>query len=300
MAHILVMGIATLDIINIVDHYPAEDEEMRAISQRISPGGNAVNTLRVLAQYGHRSHLAAVLADEADGKRLAQSLTEMGIDISSCQWLKGRTPCSYITLNAANGSRTIVHYRDLAELSDSALVSIPVEEYDWIHLEGRAIPHTRTILKRLNKRLSDQPISLEIEKDREGILSLVEYADLVIFSRTFVLSQGFTDPTKFLYHIRPQHPNRLLVCPWGSKGAWGFDAHTDNMLYAPGMSIAEVVDSVGAGDTFNAGLIHALVSGEDLQQALLHACKLAGAKVQQAGFEGLISRIANTHTSNHS
>ena len=30
MARVLGIGIATLDIVNLVDHYPVEDEEMRA------------------------------------------------------------------------------------------------------------------------------------------------------------------------------------------------------------------------------------------------------------------------------
>ena len=49
MSHILTVGIATLDIINLVDHYPAEDEEMRALAQHIECGGNAANTASVLA-----------------------------------------------------------------------------------------------------------------------------------------------------------------------------------------------------------------------------------------------------------
>ncbi|MGD8712214.1 MAG: carbohydrate kinase, partial [Thiohalophilus sp.] len=40
MSRILTTGIATLDIINQVDHYPAEDEELRAELQSIRCGGN--------------------------------------------------------------------------------------------------------------------------------------------------------------------------------------------------------------------------------------------------------------------
>ena len=67
MARILGVGIATLDIINTVDGYPAEDSEVRAIHQRICRGGNATNTLVVLSQLGHRCAWAGVLADEPDG-----------------------------------------------------------------------------------------------------------------------------------------------------------------------------------------------------------------------------------------
>src|SRR5690606_2634666 len=43
MGHVLAIGIATLDIVNTVDGYPAEDAEVRASAQRVSRGGNATN-----------------------------------------------------------------------------------------------------------------------------------------------------------------------------------------------------------------------------------------------------------------
>ena len=45
MSLILLTGNITLDIINTVAHYPQEDEELRANSQRITVGGNATNRL---------------------------------------------------------------------------------------------------------------------------------------------------------------------------------------------------------------------------------------------------------------
>ena len=47
MSRILVVGNATLDIIHSVDHYPAEDEELRASTQRRVRGGNAATTAYV-------------------------------------------------------------------------------------------------------------------------------------------------------------------------------------------------------------------------------------------------------------
>ena len=49
MSRILGIGIATVDVVVDVDHYPLEDEELRASSQRVSRGGNATNTLTILS-----------------------------------------------------------------------------------------------------------------------------------------------------------------------------------------------------------------------------------------------------------
>lgn len=49
----------------------------------------------------------------------------------------------------------------------------------------------------------------------------------------------------------------------------------------------QVVDTLGAGDTFNAGVLHYLSSGRSLQDALNYSCKLAGFKCGIHGYEGL-------------
>ena len=64
MARILTVGIATLDIINRVARYPAEDTEIRALGQHRQRGGNASNTAVVLSQLGHQVDFAGVLIDE--------------------------------------------------------------------------------------------------------------------------------------------------------------------------------------------------------------------------------------------
>lgn len=69
----LVVGNAVLDPIFNVDHYPAEDEGMRASSRRLSVGGNAANTAQVLADLGHRVILLATLAPDAPGRPAAVS-----------------------------------------------------------------------------------------------------------------------------------------------------------------------------------------------------------------------------------
>ncbi|MCG5536726.1 PfkB family carbohydrate kinase [Ectothiorhodospira mobilis] len=286
MAHILGIGVATLDIINIVDHYPAEDEEMRALEQRVCPGGNTANTLHVLRQLGHRCDLAATLADEPDGDRLQSLLADRGIGVDTCRRRAGRTPTSYITLNAASGSRTIVHHRDLPELDAGHVARLPLDRYQWVHLQARD-PHTTSrMLQTLRQHAGQCPISLEVEKDREGVDMLFGQPEVIFFSRPFVQGRGFDDPEPFLKGVHKRVPGAVLVCTWGEAGAWVW-ASRDGLYHAPAWTPPRVVDTLAAGDTFNAGFIHALVGGGAIPDALAAATRLAGHKVGRQGLDGL-------------
>src|SRR3569623_518989 len=160
MARILGIGIATLDIINHVEGYPAEDSEVRALAQRISRGGNCTNTLVVLSQLGHRCGWGGVLAEESDAARITADLDSYHIDLAPVRRIaRGKMPTSYIIVNQRNGSRTIVHYRDLPEYGYDDFAAIDLDGYHWLHLEGRHIDDSLRMLEHARARRPGVPRS---------------------------------------------------------------------------------------------------------------------------------------------
>lgn len=285
MSFILVAGNATFDIVNVVDHYPLEDEEMRAVRQWTDLGGNAANVARILAAHRHRCDWVGVVANDADGQRITAHAKAAGIGMEYASRQEGSSPVSYITLNQQNGSRTIVHHRELPELSAAFFGKIPVSHYDWLHFEGRNVTELEKMLAYTRDNIFDQPLSLEIEKARDGVEALIPQVDLVMFSRAYAQSQGFHDAASFLRNRQQQHGDIWMTCTWGEAGAWAVD-QLGVMFHAPA-SVVDVIDTVGAGDVFNAGMIHALATGQVLEDALHYATELAGRKVAQQGFAGL-------------
>lgn len=287
MPRILAIGIATLDIVNLVPEYPSEDSEVRALSQRVSRGGNATNTLVVLSQLGHRCSWGGVLAEDADSAPILADLRAHGIDPSHCRRLSGgKNPVSYILLSQATGSRSIVHYRDLPEFGYADFVRIDLGGFDWLHFEGRNVDETRRMLTHARQQRPDLPLSLEIEKPRPDIESLFGMADLLLFSRAYAAATGHADAHGLLRMVRALAPRADLVCSWGADGAHALDS-AGNACASPAFPPARVVDTLGAGDTFNAGIIDARLRGRALGQALVEACRLAGRKCGQIGLTGL-------------
>ena len=286
MPRILAVGVATLDIINEVAAYPLEDAELRAFSQLVRRGGNATNTLVVLSQLGHQCTWGGVLVDEPGTHVVLDDLELYGINTDYCARLGGgKLPTSYITLSRSSGSRTIVHFRDLPEYSSAAFEQIPLESLDWVHFEGRNVAETLLMMQLVRRRAPRLPVSLEIEKSREGIERLFPLARLLLVSSDYVRESG-REPADQLQRIRQQAPQADLVCTLGGKGAIGL-TRQGQCCSVPACFPAKVVDTLAAGDTFNAGMIDSLCRQDDLEYAMRFASKLAGKKCGQSGLHGL-------------
>ena len=286
MTKFLGIGNAVLDVILTVDHHPMEDEELRAGQKQINTGGNVNNSLYVLNQLGHHTDICTTLAADSESKQLIAGLKERGIGVEHTQrFIKGRTPTSYIALNAQNGRRTIIHHRDLPEISFDFFAKIEIEEYDWLHFEGRNMAQLPGMINIAKTFLDHQPISLEVEKPRPGIEEVFENVNLIIFSHHYARAKGFENGQVLLDSLAL--PNANLVCTWGDQGVWykGINGSTKHLA---AHRLSAVVDTLGAGDTFNAGLIHSLSQNQTLEEAVGYANTLAAQKCQQTGLDNVL------------
>lgn len=288
MAKVLGVGVAALDIINRVDRYPDEDDEVRAVHQELRRGGNVTNTLSVLSQLGRQCSWAGVYTEDRNMPLIRQALDSEGIDMQWCRCEpKGSMPVSSITLSMQNGSRTIIHYRDLPEYDFDDFRKIPLQQFQWIHFEGRNITRLRTMMEFVRSEFPRIPLSLEVEKPREQIETLLPLADLCLFSSGYVQAQGYSEASGFLHQCARELPGVILVCAWGDQGGYGIN-QAGEYCTAPAVVHPKVVDTLGAGDVFNAAIIHACINNRALPEALSFACKLAGKKCAQLGLRALV------------
>lgn len=283
MARILLVGTATLDLVFELGHAPAADEEMRAQSLRTCRGGNAANTAVVLAGLGHAPEFFGVLADASETAVIERDFAHRGVGFGHCPRLPGRPPTSSIYLTGTQ--RSIVHYRDLPELSAEQFGTLDLGSYDWLHFEGRNVEQVARMMACARSSFPDLPISLELEKARDGIECLFATAQLLLCSRGFARHYAFDHPQQFLPWMQGQAPQADVVLAWGEAGAYGLGSGMQSVCHAPAQPPLQVRDTLGAGDTFNAGMIAARLQGLTLQAALQQGCQLAGRKCGIYGFD---------------
>jgi ketohexokinase len=297
-----------VSLLRSVPHYPGEDEKLRGSSIVRRRGGNGPNTLEVLQQLvgnqGESLHLSlcSVLPSQ-DSPAVKEIQDSLGprVDLSCCIHRPEHTEAasSYIIRSLETGSRTIVNYNDLPEMTLSEFISVTEtlrNQHCWFHFEGRIPETTLECIRHLRKSHLDAKVSVEVEKpERTGLLDLAAKADVVFYSRTWAQRCGLQSARACLIAQQAIATKPyLLYCTWGEQGATGFDRRTGEYEQVPAHCPkgSEAQDSIGAGDTFTAGILFCLLArpGVGSLKVLEFANKLAGCKVVQEGFQGLVER----------
>ncbi|KAG5802167.1 hypothetical protein H9Q74_013258 [Fusarium xylarioides] len=197
-----------------------------------------------------------------------------------------------------SGSRTLVNYNDLLEMTEDEFGNIArgfnPGQGTWWHFEGRIPDTIQSCIRLLRNVLPKATISVEIEKPgREGLPELAAEADVVFYSRSWAESRGHKTPEQCL-RAEGHKKASLALCTWGEEGAAGLSRSTGESIHCPALDKSgrdiSVIDAVGAGDTFIAGMLYGLICHPDdwsMGKKLSFAVRLATLKVQREGFDGL-------------
>jgi 2-dehydro-3-deoxygluconokinase len=124
---------------------------------------------------------------------------------------------------------------------------------------------------------------------RAGINALAGMADWIFpgLAEGRLLT-GLDTPEDIARFYRAQGSS-LVVIKLGAEGAY-YD-NGDEQGYVPGVPVEHVVDTVGAGDGFAAGVISALLEGQPLRRAVARGAWIGARAVQVLGdTEGLPTR----------
>ena len=298
---ILCVGLAALDIVSSCQSYPTEDQDIRAISQRWQTGGNACNTATVLTELGMECEFLGSMSCGMEADFIRKQMNDRGVKHENCvRHSDCGTPTSCVVLSLQTGSRTIVHSRNnLPELEVADFEKLDMSEYSWIHFEGRKneqeIMKMIDIVDKFNCMQSHGrkiKVSVELERPRESLLQLLDKGDVTFIGKDFARFRGLSTAEETVRSLYDKvKSGALMICPWGEYGADGIDPD-GTVRHSNAHHPSEVVDTLGAGDTFIAGAISSLSQGLSLQHALDYACLLAGVKCGRQGYDGLGQALA--------
>lgn len=287
LMRILVVGNVNVDVLmgNLAP-WPKRGSEVLVDTYQLRVGGALGNTALALNALGVEAAYHANVGSDALGSWLYDELAEHG-----CYLTRSPGPTALtVGLTHPDGERTFITHEGHFKAFDVAPLRRAVQSLspnDMLLLSGYfLVPSLRAAALELCRTVREKGgrILLDTGWPSEGWTRAVqtEVATLLQFCDIFLPNQeelsGLTacdDVPSGLESVSTSSGVRTVV-KLGGKGAGFLEEHRYVVVPAPTVT---VVDTVGAGDTFNAGFIYALRNDAPLHEATRAAVRAASATV---------------------
>ncbi|EKE45458.1 fructokinase [Oceaniovalibus guishaninsula JLT2003] len=233
------------------------------------PGGSVFNTAIALARLGARTGFFSGLSTDLFGRMLTDALARDGIDTTRAALSDRPTTLAFVTLREGHAAYLFYDENTAGRMLDSGdlpdLSGVRAAFFGGISL---AVEPCATAYATLCDRLDGVPVMLD-PNIRPGFIRdeaayrarldrmLRQAAIVKLSDEDLHWLEGAGDQDVLARKLLDRGP-RLVCITQGAKGAIGYFGR--DSVFMPSRR-ATVVDTVGAGDTFNAGILAALDGG---------------------------------------
>lgn len=290
MKSILIIGSLNMDASVRVDRFPVSGETVMGKSVSFIPGGKGANQAVAAGRLaaGSGVAMAGCVGDDGFGQVLRQSLETSRVDAS---WVQVRENCSSgfaVVSVDAEGHNEIIVIPGSNSLCDEAYIrgmDQVLERADYVvfqlEIPEQAVYYGIRRAKELGKTVILNPAPAP-ESIPDEILPLVDY--LTPNETELMRLSGRSGSTIEDYaaaagdFVKAGVANVIVTL--GSQGALVVNREISRVV--PGRKV-KAVDTVAAGDCFNAAMVVALSEGRELLEAVDFANRAASVSVSRKG-----------------
>lgn len=262
------------------------------------PAGTEANVMVALARLGRRVGWAGGLPTNPLGRLVANHLRMAGVDLGGVIWREGRLGTYFIEFATKPRATQVIYDR-----ADSVAANLGPEDAQWdyllntrlVHLTGitpalspKCLALTEAVIQRA--KAAHIPISFDInyrnklwsfDQARAILLPLIQEVDLLFCGQADAAGvfqcHGSREAT--VQQLAEMSHARTVIVTFSDQGVIAWDGN--QFHHEPAFPV-EMVDRIGAGDAFAAGVIHGWLSG-NLVQGLRYGVALAAIKLTQHG-----------------
>lgn len=272
---ITIVGSINMDLVTVTDQVANAGETVAGTDFRTMFGGKGANQAVAAARLGADVSIIGKVGDDAFGTEMIKNFEENGVDTSGIA-VEEKTPSGIaniivsdndnriIIIAGANGEVDKMHVNQYASvIKDSDMVLFQFE------IPMETIRHTLDICKKENVPVIINPAPVaELEKE---YLAMATYITPNEHERARLF--------KMREDGLPEYYEKLITTQ-GAQGASYFKDGREIMI--PPKKV-DVVDTTGAGDTFNAAFAVGIAEGMTVEDAIYFANEAAGLAVRKLG-----------------
>jgi sugar/nucleoside kinase (ribokinase family) len=271
---VVIVGEANVDVLlyGLPEMLPLE-RELLATGMNLSLGGSSAITAHNLAVLGTRVGLLSVTADDTFAELCLADLRSSGVDLSRVRRAQaGAATGVSVLLQHERARRTLTYIGTTAllRLEDLDLEYIATARH--LHLASyflqaglrTDVPALLALCKQAGLTVSLDPNDDPSGEWPDDVLELLRYVDILMPNERELCRLAHEDDAECaISKLRELVP--VLVVKQGRRGAMACKGN--RRLMAPEVDV-DVVDAVGAGDSFNAGFLHGYLQGWELERCL--------------------------------
>ncbi|MBT2657774.1 fructoselysine 6-kinase [Bacillus sp. ISL-18] len=258
---------------NVVDYY--EDRE------EMFPGGNAVNVAVFWKRYGvEEVSYIGIVGNDEEGDHIVSSLAEEQIDVSRVRKVFGASGEAVVTLDEQGDRKFVGSNKGGVQTQ----VKLNFTETELAFISTFSLLHT-SVYSYLEKELPvlqkyiDLSFDFSTKYDEEYLKLVCPYIKYAIFSGGDLTHEECEALIARVHQLGT--PN--IIVTRGSAGSLFSDS---KQVYQQGIVETDVVDTLGAGDTFVAIFLKEYVSHGDTQVAMEKGAAAAAETCQRYGAFG--------------
>jgi len=288
MKKVLFIGEINVDIImGGLESFPVRDREISCSSFELTIGSSTAICSCAYASLGGSASFLGLAGQDEYGDFMVSGMKDFNIDTSLI--MRTRKVKTGVTVNLIHqGSRTQVTYPGtIAEFGREYIDLSAIEGYDHIHLAGlylqeKFLPGVEEVLKYARKNGIGTSLDPQWDESERWMymdrwMPLLDY--LFVNEDEALSISGAETP-----ELACRELSRRTSCPLVKIGPEGALLWTgEEVEKVPGMK-AEVVDTTGAGDSFDAGFVYALLEMGKSREEAVRFANAAGAR--SCGFPG--------------
>lgn len=281
------VGLATLDVMHLVDHAPGPNQKVTARQQFVAAGGPAANAAVTFVALGGRAVLVTAVGRGKVADLIRADLAEFGVDVvDAVADVTDRAPLSSITVDAA-GDRTIVSVdgggTPVPALDHQRLLSV-VDEADVVLVDG----HHPALGLAAARRATEIGIPVVVDAGRWKPV----FDELLPLDPEFVCSADLRAPGSDSAEgsadaLRRCGVTTVVTTRGGEPVRWW---HGEQSGEVP-VPTTRAVDTLGAGDAFHGAYARARVGDRSVADRLALAAGVASTRVSVPGPRSWLSLL---------
>ena len=289
-AEVIGFGALNVDKLYSVENIVSKDEESFIKSETDTPGGSAANTIVGLSRLGCSTSIIGKIAEDGDGDLIEYNLAINGIYTNNLIYSENGSTGKCMGFVDRNGDRCL--YIDpgvnddihIGEINPLNIMRCKIMHYT--SFVGDSFKAQIELLEKLNDStlLSFDPGMLYVQKGFDELKPILDRTNILLIneSELRLLCDNNDASIKELAIGFLDLGIETVVVKQGSSGVFAINNHEECHV---DVFECDVVDTTGAGDSFNSGFLFSVLKGYDLEKSCKIGNWVASKSIEGFGME---------------